>query len=677
MRLVKTRAKRLSDEQVADLMTVVKSAEKRDQIFFSRFDYLANWAEGQQWSKADLDADSSLLTVNLAHAHVTATVPTLFFKSPTVKAYPLNEAQWISAQAWEDILNAYLERSDYKVQTDKVVHDSVVFPEGWKKWVVFKNADPEILSGEQNMPDNEETYGGLAELDQGGPQIWHDKFTAVGLRLSGDCIITDCPNRTIENSRFIAVKYKKLLSELAADPRYNTRRHKILEEVARRKQYVTSSPTLGVDDEFSALSTQEDTIDVYEVWIYQIVNLKLYKQVITVMDNDVLIRGPLSWSEFLGPFAITYPFNKIELNPVPNRKPLSELETWMRLQKALNWIISKLVKYIDNRKQIYEVHKANLAGNPDEALNLLESGRVRVFVPVKEPGKGTIVPVSQQGSAQEDWQLVQLLQALIQQVSGLGQNRRGSAGVRTATEASIIEQGTQIRTDKKIDVVAEFIKRDVEYIIRLARAFVDKETVFRITGNTGSIKFQRFTPEDAAWSPDVVVEPESFRKAVNNERLAAYTQALQAGQMVAQVYGPSIRLDVILRRMLEEMGIPNPQEITQDDVPAEVKQMAEIMQIMVGIGAEVLPTDNHQAEAATLMSFMQSEVFNELDSQMQAELAQHLELHEQAMQEMQQQLGQSATAETNTFDRVMRNGNPASEARQETQGDRTPLGGQF
>jgi hypothetical protein len=686
MRLVKKRVEKLNDRKTASLLNLVLAARDRDAEFFDQCEKALEWLKGDQFptmkggkGNKNIHRHESMIKVNLAHAHVRSLVPSLFFREPTVKAWPLNPIHEKSASAWEDLINAFIRRSDYKVRTKEVVLDAAVYPEAWKKWVVHHSADDDIITGESDIESSEQGPGSAAEIGLDGPNFWDDKFTIRGSRISPRDVITDSPDRKPENCRFVAIRYSKLPSELILDDRYEDGRAELkkLREKSRTNtgegDPVSRPVRTGTDitdDRQPIVAINEVPVDIYEVWVYQLTDFGLYKQVVTLCEDCKLpLRQPVAWEEFNGPYLNSYPFNNLSLLPIPDSRGHSELAVWYSLQKTMNWIVSKIITQVDNRKQLYNFYPKN-AEHPNNALNQFHSGKVREAIAAKEPGVPVFEAVPHPGASNDDFALVDLVLKLVQHVTGLTTNRRGATGARTATEADIIEGSAQIKMDEKADTVSDFIKRDMEILVRLIRAFTSKETVFRVTGNVGAVKWQQFTMEDAAWSPDVDLEPESFRRSVSTERLNAMMTLINILPGIAPALGPNFNFQVLLRRFMELLEIPNPQEITQDDVPSEVKQMAEITQMILGVGAEVLPTDDHMAEMAMLEAFMTSEVFASVPPEAQQVIQEHYQIHAQMAQQAQGSGGMSNSG--NAYDdAIVNNGNPASEARQVTADSRS------
>lgn len=675
MRLVKNRASTLSDEKISAIHQLILTAEKRDKPFFDSCEVnLKRLNTGQNKGKRNTSVSRAptKIGVNLPHAHIRTLAPTLFFREPTVRAFPLNPNQEVSATAWEAFINAYLARSNYTDLTKEVVLASTIYSEVWKKWIYVKE---DGKTDNDKRVDLETSGGGLLEHHSIGPNSWGSGATIVGIPLMPMCVVTDAANRKLESSRFIAVKYTKLLSELRVDPRYKYGK-KHIDDLANKLQasFPKTNIALGAEPNIT-LTDKEETVTVYEVWVYQLVEFDLYKQVLVIDEHGKLIRDILMWEDLCGSeWRGGYPFNKLELNPIPDSIGKAELEIWSDLQSSLEWLLSKLITQVDRRKVIYKFN-TDVAKNPTKAMNQFYSGNPVEYVECKDSDRPLLDTTPQAPAGSDEWNFVSVLQTLIQQVTGVGQNRRGGAGVRTATEASIIEQSARVKEDDKVDQVARFIYRDIKILINMIRSFVDRDFVYRLSGKVGGVKWGQFTMDDATWSPDVEVEIESFRASVTQERMQAYAQALDIGARLVPVIGNTVRLDKLYRRLLTELKIPNADEIANSDSSAEVKQMTEIIILLLGAPAPVLPTDNHLVEKQTIEAFVASDIYAKLPPNLQMAIAEHYEQHEEALKS---QGGMQPVKTGNSFEDVQRNGNPASEARQETSDDRgAQVGGNF
>ena len=641
MRLTKKRTKSLDQEDTRTLLSLVEAAEARDKKFFDLCTSTRKWMKGDHWkSFRGKSKETARITINLMHAHARSLLPTLFFQDPYIECYP-NDAihQEESAVIWEGLLNHLNERNGYKRITKEVVFDSIVYPEGWKKWVVIKEADSEeIESGEEDVANFDGVSGGFSEENQAGPLENTSLGSIVGTRLSPEQVITDSSDRDPSKSRFIAIKYKRLLSEVKADPRYKIPAN-ALSAIKQPVQGLNPSSPGGLHARVNQLGKEEPTpitadidpeVTVYEVWIYQLVKLKLYRQVVVLLKEwqQAPIRQPEPWESFVGKYVKTYPITRWVLNPIPDSKPMSELASFKSMQDAINWLSSRLVSMVENQKQFYNFFSTN-AKNPERARLQLDSGNIREFLEANEPGQPVIEAQQANPVPRDVYQLLQIMMGFVQQVTGFGMNRRGEAGIRTAKEAAIVEQGVQIKTDEKVDIVSDCIRADMEILARIVRHVAPSTFVFYLRGESGPVKWQKFTARDADWAPDIRIRPKSFAPMVDQERQQALMGALQAGSQLFQIYGPKIRLDVLYRRLLEQMNIPNPSAIMGDTIPDEILQMVEIVMMVLGQEAPVMPDHNHRLHRATLQDFLSSDVASQLPPDALDRIQQHDMQHQQ------------------------------------------------
>ena len=233
------------------------------------------------------------------------------------------------------------------------------------------------------------------------------------------------------------------------------------------------------------------------------------------------------------------------------------------------------------------------------------------------------------------------------QVSGMSQNQRGGAGVRTATEARVIDQNLQIRQDEMVQRVHDMIQMDGEIIVRMCRDLITPETVFRVNGTVGPVKFMTFTSEDAAWSPDIRIEPNSFRKADSEAELQKYMQLLQVGMGLVPVLGPQgVRVDILFNELLKRSEIAEAESIT-GSVPDLLKDtMAKIMYVIAGGEPHVSPDAPHQLAIeviSQLLSTLSQDPNAQISPEAQAALEQMLGQHEQYAAQAQQQMRATAS----------------------------------
>lgn len=707
MRLVKKRTENLSEEATKRLLELVQMSIRNDSEFFDKCRRLREKFKGNQWDKSGKQ-DRHEIVANVAYSHIRSIVPTVFYKEPTVQTWTDNPQYRASSSVWQSLINKILRETKYKRPTKKVVLDGHVYPEGWKKWLYVKEEEEQdIETGVAELEEGSEPSGSLSEAQPGGPEGWNANGTPVGVRLSPLQVIVDynSSDRSLEEARFVAVRYRRLLSELKADSRYTIPKD-WKPPVAPGVEGTTKVSPLGSrnsqvdwwDEErgskFTPLS--DEYVTIYEVWVYQLVQedsygpgfTGLFRQMVVLMeDYEKPIRGPLPWEDFVGPFLKTYPFTRITFNDIPDDVPKAEIETWNSLQDALNLGLSELLENLCNQRKAYEIRREAFK-NPDKAMQQLESNKKRLHIEVKDdssvPPGSAVTPIQDHNTTQQDYQFIGIIEGMIQRISRLGQNRQGAAGIRTATEASIIEQGVQINTDERVDIVNDYCLDDINIMLKIARHVLKPGFVFRVIGDTGAVKWARFTEFDASWCPEIEIQVDSFRKATDEQQISNLMRGYAMAQQLFAIYGPQVKLDVFLKRLLDKLNIHNPDEIISNQLPQEIQQMSEIIAMIAGMPVEVNPTDNDSIHLGVLNMIKNNpQVYDNLPPQAREAIDEHEIMHQQQLAQRQAQAQSVSSSGSNPFDNFSNNGEaatPAATANRETSAEREavssyPLGG--
>lgn len=683
VKLVDNPQKTLSETQVGTLMDMVKVSERKDKTFFRNLRVIRDIIRGEQWKHMKhKGAEKVKVVINLAHAHIRSLVPTLYFKTPSVSSFPTNPIHEGKEKTWDGIINNTLDRIGFSDVMKEFALDACIYPEAWFKWVVNRPAP------DSDKPGRKAERGGQSEEGMRGPTVWLEKGTPVPVRIAPNQVVMDylAGTRRLDDARFVALRYLKTLAELKADPRYEVPKdfHPTTRSSMQAGGDTREDPFAVWDDgTLPETSSHDEMVTIYEVWVHQLVTesdtgegLKMYQQVVTLMEgSNVPLRPPQSWEDVMGEGFNQYPFDKMELNPIADSLPLSEVELWKDLQIGTNWIMSRILGLVENEKMIYEMDKNKMV-NVAAAKKAIMGPAPKGIVEVNEPNALQLIQPTFVG--RDNYQALNLLGGYIMQVSGLGQNRKGGSGIRTATEAHLVEQGTQIKTDEKVDNMQRTLTRIINKMTMIIRSLVKNdeglEWVFRVKGDTGSINWLRFSREDIDWHPDVTIDVDSFRKRDDQEEAQRAMMKLNTGMQMFQILGPAVRLDILFRSFLEAMGESNPGKIIDDQTEDVIAQSAELTTLVLGIPTNVNPDDNHAVHIRILDMFRNSQSFQQLGQANPAAMdaiEQHYAQHEQALQEAQQQAGGSGIQGPNGYDDINPEaGSPANQARSLTQANR-------
>lgn len=672
MKIVTKKSATLGEEGGKWLKGLVDASVKKDKDYFAFMQNLRNLLSGEHYKNLkQANREKLKMIVNLAHAHVRTLVPTLFFQNPTIDCAPTAPQHAGKEKTWNGLINNTLEKIGFAEECKKVILDAVLYPEG-------------VLKDIRNIEDS------VTEQPNAGPTVWLTKGAPVHVRIAPSQLIVDylVRDRDLDKARFIAIRYKKPLHELKMNPLYKDRiKPEFKEKSSQPKMSDITDATLPDSEEWDSIKQSEtyageELVTIYEVWIHQLVSTngeyQCYQQMCVLMEGqDAPIRELSDWSTLMGEGFNKYPVNRIVLNPIPEQCPQSELGVWQNLQMALNWLMSRITQLVENDRQVYAVDTSKLV-DPKKAKTQFNSGRSREWIEVNSPDAIQLIQPTFAG--RDNYSLLSNVHQFIQQVSGIGTNRRGGAGIRTATEASLVDEGTRIKTDEKVDVVNKFLIRVLTNCITIMRSIAKSargvEWVFRVGGDIGAVNWLSFTPEDIDWLPDIRIRPSSFRKMDSLQELQKYSGLIGMAIQLFQLYGPSVRVDLLFSRMLESAGIYDSSKIIGNQDNQNMLQLIEITGILIGLPAPVLESHDHGAHIQMIDAFMASPygvTIGQTAPEAIDRLMMHREEHVIKLQEMQQKAAQ-VQAQQNPFAAAgSSEATPQSAAIDQTSGDRTAV----
>ncbi len=553
LRLVEKTASKLDETETRQLFDQVRSWEHSDKDFFAGMLESQRQLKGDQWPDNKTRSRQNRVTANLAFAMFKSSVPFIFFKEPTVRTRPKNPLQVGKDVIWDGIFNGTLPLIDYAKQKRMQVEDAWVYGEGWSKWVVSPQED-----GNQKKTL-------LTEVPK-GPAKWHGKGLPVSLRLTPRQVIVDSEarGRDPDEARAIAIKYRRPLNEVLADKRYTISKKKFLRDKRHKggdqgKAAFQEHMRARLDDFFdedtivrSRNQSLEEMITIYEVWVYQLVDYKLFRQVVTLMEDYPLpIMQPREWSDFIGENFPGWPIRKMEFNRIPDDRPTNNIQITKNLQQTFNWVLSKLVNHIDTLNTVRTVDNSAVKDVKKTMRQLRRGGSLEY---VEVTGTDAIQNVATPPFPADAYNLATILEGLIDHIGPGSKARGGQPSARTATEANIVEQSLKTLDDDTVDIVKKFLIEDIEQLGEMLLGIMDPDQILKIAGDTGGAEFGRIDNDTLLSVPEVEIDIDSFRKISIQEKLQPWTTLWSlAIQAIAII--PDLRIDVILARISMVLGV--------------------------------------------------------------------------------------------------------------------------
>lgn len=692
VRLDFARATSLTEPQVGRLWEYVITARDNDRNYFRIMKQLRMLHKtGTQGELKHMDKHARVVA-NLAHAHVSALRPTLFFKEPTVEATPTHPRHENKAPAWESLINNLNKRTGFKKEIKYSVTDAIVYPEAWVKSFI------NVVEAEETDKPGSATVGPTTEEGRFGVVEWMTKGAPAIARVAPTQVVVDymSADRSLENARFVDIMYVKHMEELLKDKRYS----EVASQLQKNKAFLKSgksramNPTtdpfaLSGEDFWEVRRVQaasDHLVILHEIWVYQLVELKLYKQLVVLVEgaDGIMVNKPIrmdNWEDdkVLGKYGDFYPITRLAINEVPDMRPNSELGVWSSLHAAVNWILSRIISFVDSEKQLWYVNE-DAVTNKDVVTRAIKSGSTRELIFGKGPSG--IEAVSNFNAGRDNYSLLANINEFIRRIGGIGENREGlGEQFRTATEASAVEQGIRIKIDEKRALISDFLQEIIEKEIKLIRHLVEKsgttEFVFKIAGDTGAVEWLNFTSDDVNWHPDIDIKVHSFIKPTRQEEIQKASMALEAGIRL-KAFHPELRTDVLYRQLLEALELSEIGKIVDNAQDHAMVQAVEIAMIMASPDADppVTPDQNHAVHSQVIQMFINSpeaQAIAEENPQAFDALLQHKAKHDAALEQVQGGVQQATPSGKNPFDDLNagpEGGSPANVSRSQTAQDR-------
>jgi hypothetical protein len=163
--------------------------------------------------------------------------------------------------------------------------------------------------------------------------------------------------------------------------------------------------------------------------------------------------------------------------------PLPPVSQWLDSQREYCDLRSKVMTHRKRFNRKYEAYTAAF-DDPEQAMSQLENGEDGTVIPKNQPMQ-TIYPIADAPLDQQ----IHLENGYIRQDFmdlAVGPNQRGgTAGVDSATEAGILEKRTQIREGDKVGLVMDFLTNMARKLDQLVQAYITRDQAVLVSGPQG------------------------------------------------------------------------------------------------------------------------------------------------------------------------------------------------
>ena len=445
-----------------------------------------------------------VISVPLLFSHGRQMVPFLYFKNPSVECTPLQRGFERKAKLLEAVDNMLLREMRVKEQLKLIIQDAYLYDYGIRK-VGY---------------DSEFGYDATGTL-------WKELFAELGMELSEEeakeyntyvirefpfflrvpprrfVVDPDVEGPTLDTARYCIEEFFRPLQDVLDDDRYDVPKDlKATHMLGKDSQgnSVISPKTMGYgrSDPKVGMKSDVERLRMWEIWDKE----TLERMVLADGHNGYLLKTEDVWN--LDTF---FPYDRLCFNPVSDEHySTSDAQYIEKMQYEYN--DSRSQEMLHRRKENTKWMAKRNVLKPEEKAKF-QQGKPGILVELDGVPGQDLVPVTSTMSG-DIYRVAADIRNDMMETLATGKNQLSQEmGKRkTAHEAMLIDQYTQIRGDERRDIVADFLGRSIIDINKLVFKFWDAPDIIKIVGPEGEAWLE-WTGEDLEGKYAIQVQPAS------------------------------------------------------------------------------------------------------------------------------------------------------------------------
>ena len=359
-----------------------------------------------------------------------------------------------------------------------------------------------------------------------------------------------------------------------------------------------------------------------------------------------------------------FPSLILQFNPVPGSLVgMSDIDTYKNAVDQKNAVFNLQLRNATENSKVWVAIAVGEGFDGEEDIEKVKIGDQTILCFKSDTVAGKMQLASPSGMASSELYLLDTrVQRNIENLSGVSDLKKGflQSGEESATSVQIRNAGSSARPAYRQDIMADFLKRSIHYLLQLEKQFTTIKEAVRITGTLDVQWSEKPTKEEIQADVDVDIDvvsmlPEDPERELKNlqSTLILFTQALQSPTIMAKIgqEGKTLNISPLIEQILMRMKMKNP-DIYRNIDPQESMGFASIQQLReaeknvisaVSQGQIAVPPkegDDHRVKIEIYS------VFNQLLQAMQqkSEVLEQLIVIQQGMLEQEQaKAGQAET----------------------------------
>lgn len=527
------------------------------------------WKNMKKYYRNQFAAD--IVSVPLIYSTGRQMIPFLYFKNPVVECTPLQRGFGHKAKILEAVDNMLIREMRVKEQLKLIIQDTFLYDYGIRK-VGY---------------DSEFGYDATGSL-------WKELFTELGIELTKEeaeeyntYIISEFPfflrvppkrfivdpdveGPSLDTARWVIEEFYRPLEDVLDDDRYdfpkNLQATHMLNKDSSGNTVISPNKEGRVGPGIAHKSDIE-RVKMWEIWD------KKTREVMVIADGHYGFGRRVEDVWGLKNF---FPYDRLCFNPVSDEHYSTSDAMYVEKQQ---------IDYNDTvtQEMVHRRHSNRKILAREGAFSLeqkakFNSGVPDVLVETQVPPSEVVALVP--NMSRDIYQARGDIRTDMMETLAMGRNQMSQEmGKRkTASEAMIINQYTELRSDERRDIVADFLERSIKDVNTLVFKFWDVPDVIRLIGQEGE-EWATWTGEDLEGEYAVQIIPNSIMPHTKElyKQKVEHLYSIMAGnplvnlkEMTRLVFDASEEFDTN-KLLLQQPGMPGDGTSMADFRPGQAK----------------------------------------------------------------------------------------------------------
>lgn len=493
------------------------------------------------------------IPVNYFFAFARALIPHTYFRNPTVSVNPRSPGDAARARVLETVLNWTIGEIALKREMKRAIFDTFLYGTGILKLGYDSQYGfaPDQVVGEAMTPD-----GDLLDLsDQTLTARNRKDFTLLetnaniqpgmpwALRVNPREFVIDPAATCVEDAAWCAHRVVRRLRDIKADSKYNASATRDLKPNASKEfrgldeTRMVAGDTLVARDAMPDEKRRPELVEDDWVELWEVRDARTRRILVVATGHDKLLRDESDELQLDGLPYVALVFNG---NPrsfwgvpdaqiiYPQQLELNEIRTRqqeLRRASVKRYALRQGVLTADQKQRFLTEDSDAFIEFPPDVQNIGEAFKEMMGgIPADMNAWSNIV--------------VQDMQDML----GMGRNQMGQfdrgamggSGRRTATEADIVQQSSQMRVSERRDVVADSLQMVARRISQMVFKFWSAKKWARVSDPGGAVSWVQYTGEELRGEYDFTIEPDDALPMGKRQRRQDALQLFQTLAPAAQ-----------------------------------------------------------------------------------------------------------------------------------------------